>query len=646
MCGLIGAFLAPSNGRIDRTALERSADTLVHRGPDDSGAFVSGDGRYGVSFRRLSIVDPAGGHQPIVSSDGDICVTVNGEIYNHAALRSELQGLGHRYRTASDSEAVLHGYEEWGDAVVDRLRGMFALAVYDGRAPNRRSGRSRDGTGRLLLARDRLGVKPLYHRSTPNGLIFASEIKALLAWPGVSAEVDDQAVDHYLTLSATPAPGTMFAGISKLRPGELLTVDADGIVKTRSYWDPTTGRIDLDDASEQEIATLVRDGLRQSIDLRMMSDVPFGVFLSGGLDSSLNVAMMSEMMDRPVNTFSVSLQGDPESNENEHARRVARHFGTNHREVEVTPDQFVKFLPRMVHHQDEPLADPVCVPLYYVSQLAKDSGTTVVQVGEGADELFAGYNGYAVMSDFHSRAFGPFARLPGPIKRLAASVSSPLMPRHRAEYVRRAAADQDLFWGGAVVFSGRDKAELVRNGGAVDSSYWDVVAGYYAEYDRARPGMTFLDRAIHLELSHRLPELLLMRVDKMSMAASVEARVPFLDHSLVELALSIPSALKYKNGRTKHILKEAAAPLLPSYVIDRPKKGFCGGTTNMIGPAVAEYAASVINSSEFLASRLHMDRVHEVLGEHRTGKSNRGAEVWSLMNLALWHRVWIEGRNS
>jgi asparagine synthase (glutamine-hydrolysing) len=436
----------------------------------------------------------------------------------------------------------------------------------------------------------------------------------------------------------------MFEGISKLQPGYWLTVESDGRVEIGAYWTPTSGGVDLGDASEQEIATLVRDGLRESIDRRMMSDVPFGVFLSGGVDSSLNVAMMSEMMDRPVDTFSVSLQGDPESDESEHARRVAKHFGTRHHEVEVTPDEFVEFLPQMVRHQDEPLADPVCVPLYFVSKLAKDSGTTVVQVGEGADELFAGYTGYGVMSDFHRRAFGPFTRLPAPVKRLAALAAPALMPGRRAEYIRRAAANEELFWGGAVVFSGKDKRRLVRNG-AGDSSYSDVIAGYYAEYDRARPGMSFLDRAINLELRHRLPELLLMRVDKMSMAASVEARVPFLDHKLVELALSIPSSLKYKNGRTKHILKEAAAPLLPPGVIDRPKKGFCGGTTNMIGPSVAAYAANVIRSSEFLASRLHMPYVNELVDQHLSGKAKRGAEVWSLMNLALWHDVWIEGQH-
>ncbi len=636
MCGFVGAFFAPGNGGVDRTALDRSTETLLHRGPDDSGSFVSGDCRYGVGFRRLSIIDPARGHQPIIGSDGDICVTVNGEIYNHTELRSELERLGHHYRTDSDSEAVLHGYEEWGDAMVDRLRGMFALAVFDGR---------QNGAGRLLLARDRLGVKPLYHRSTPDGLVFASEIKAILTWPGVSAEVDDLALGHYLTLSATPAPRTMFEGISKLRPGHRLTVDSDCRVETRPYWDPTSGIFDLGDASEHQVAGLVRDGLRESIGLRMMSDVPFGVFLSGGVDSSLNVAMMSEMMGRPVDTFSVSLQGDPESDEREHARRVAKHFGAKHREVEVTPDQFVEFLPRMVHHQDEPLADPVCVPLYFVSKLAKDSGTTVVQVGEGADELFAGYNGYAVMSDFHRRLFGPFARLPAPVKRIAAAAVPGLMRGRRAEYMRRAAEDEELFWGGAVVFSDREKTKLVRISGG-EGSYREIISGYYAEYDRAKPGMPFLDRAIHVELRHRLPELLLMRVDKMSMAASVEARVPFLDHKLVELALSIPSSLKYKHGRTKHILKEAAGPLLPSDVIDRPKKGFCGGTTNMIGPAVADYATGVIRSSDFLASRLQMSRVDAIVDEHRSGKANRGAEVWSLMNLALWHRVWIEGRDS
>jgi asparagine synthase (glutamine-hydrolysing) len=298
----------------------------------------------------------------------------------------------------------------------------------------------------------------------------------------------------------------------------------------------------------------------------------------------------------------------------------------------------------MVYHQDEPLADPVCVPLYYVSKLARDNGTIVIQVGEGADELFAGYTGYAVMADFHRRLYSPFAALPAWVKRPVAALAPYMLPARRAEYVQRAAANQELFWGGATVFSEEAKRRLLRNGRMNNDhdTYAEIVAGHYGRFDQVRPGSSFLDRIIYLELKHRLPELLLMRVDKMSMATSVEARVPYLDHELVRFALAIPSTLKYHHGRTKHILKEAARGILPNEVINRPKTGFCGGAGNMVTRPIVDHAEQVIANFDWLRGLINIEAIRPLLAEHRSGRADHGMAIWNLLNLAMWHRHWIQ----
>ena len=650
MCGICGVFDMSGEAGITAERMGAMADKMVHRGPDDKGAFVSSDARVGLGFRRLSIVDLLTGHQPMsnVACDrrGDsgreatVWAVFNGEIYNHKDLRRELKARGHTYTTQSDTESVVHGYEEWGEDVVLHLRGMFAFAIYDGRS---NGGRDASSGPNLFLARDRLGIKPLYYTEQEGRFLFASEIKAILAWPGVRREVDWEALHHYLTLSVAPAPLTMFEGIHKLAPGHTLTVHPDGAVMTRQYWDPLSSKIELDDCSEDELVKRLREMLRESVNLRMMSDVPFGVFLSGGMDSSLNVALMSELMDRPVDTFSVAIQDDAASDERSSARRVASHFGANHREVVITQRDFIDFLPQMAYHQDEPLADPVCVPLYFVSKLARENGTSVIQVGEGADELFAGYVDYARMTDFHRRLYRPFAALPAWVKRPVASLAPRVLPASRAEYVRRAAAGQELFWGGVTVFTEEAKRDLLLNGrdGPLYDTYSDVVAPHYDGYDSARPGRPFLDRITYLELKHRLPELLLMRVDKMTMATSVEARVPYLDHELVEFAMAVPPSMKYRRGRTKHILKEAARGIVPDDIIDRPKTGFCGGATNIVSGPIVDYAEQAITTSKWMREVIDIEVVRALLAEHRSGLRNQGMAIWNLLNLAEWHRSWI-----
>lgn len=632
MCGICGIFDFNSNARLSHDLLNNMADTLAHRGPDDQGMYLGPDRHLGFGFRRLSIVDlsPAG-HQPMSNEDGTVWIVFNGEIYNHAELRRELELAGHVYRSRTDTETVIHGYETWGEDVVHRLRGMFAFAIWD---ENRR---------RLFLARDRIGIKPLYYTWQQGRFLFGSEIKAILAWPGVEREVEPEALYHYLTLATTPPPLTLFRGIQKLAPGHTLTVYADGRSESRQYWDPLFPEDNLDGIGEEEIAERLRELLRESIRLHMMSDVPFGVFLSGGLDSSLTVALMSELMDRPVDTFSVAIRDDPRSDEFSQARRVAQHFGANHHEIVITPQDFVDFLPQMVWHQDEPLADPVCVPLYFVSRLARENGTIVIQVGEGSDELFAGYTGYTFMADFYQRRYAPFAALPHWLKQPITAAAECVLPARWVEYVRRAADGQELFWGGATVFSDRAKRRWLRNGYVHQprSTHDSVVRRHYERFDAVRPGAPFLDRMIYLELKQRLPELLLMRVDKMTMATSVEARVPYLDHELVRFALAIPNSLKIRNGTTKYILKQAARGLIPDVVIDRPKTGFCGSASNMVTGVLLDYAERAITGSDWLRSVLDVEQVGPILAEHRVGRRDHGMAIWCLLNLALWHDIWI-----
>src|SRR5262245_52047642 len=371
-------------------------ETLIHRGPDDAGIYLSPDRRVGLAHRRLSIIDlsPAG-RQPMSNEDGTVWITFNGEIYNHLPLRKELEAKGHLYQSRTDTETILHLYEEEGAECVRRIEGDFAFAIWDSR---RRE---------LLLARDRLGVKPLYFAVLPGAFLFGSEIKAILAHPRMTRRVDRAALYHYLTFVAAPAPRTLFQGVHKLPPATRLTVEAEGQIRTETYWDPLAVPADpvAVEGDAEACAARIRDLLGSAIEARMMSDVPFGVFLSGGLDSSANVALMSRLMDRPVRTFSVGFKDHPSYNEFEYARQVARLFKTEHHEVEIGWSDLLEAMPGVVFHQDEPIADWVCVPLHFVSALARSTGTTVIQVGEGSDEQFFGYEGYRRAYVEHLRAF-------------------------------------------------------------------------------------------------------------------------------------------------------------------------------------------------------------------------------------------------
>jgi asparagine synthase (glutamine-hydrolysing) len=648
MCGICGVWeYGAGPGRVELGLVERMRDRVRHRGPDSAGAQIFDGGRLGLGFRRLAIVDlSSAGNQPMRGcEDAGVWLVFNGEIYNHSRLREGLEERGHVYASRTDSETIIHLYEERGLDFVNDIEGDFAIALWDSRRE------------RLVLARDRVGVKPLYFTQASGRLVFASEIKSILAHPEISAEVDEAALYHYLSFLTTPAPSTLFRGINKIPAGHMLVCGRDGSVQTIRYWDalppepPTNGGARA--LSEEEQRAEILRLLRESVAKRMMSDVPFGVFLSGGVDSSANVALMAEQMTRPVETFTVAYSDHEELNELDSARDISRRFGTNHHEVLIGERDMLDLLPALVFHQDEPLADPVCVPLYYVSKLARESGTIVVQVGEGSDELFSGYDKYVKYLRLYERFWRHAERAPRLARRAAGALASPFVSAatgnaEASELARRFGAGEALFWGAAVVFGEGLKsrlvsAELRARLGSLSS--YEVVREDLERVERERPASDFLARMTYLELKLRLPELLLMRVDKMTMAASVEARVPFLDHRLVEHAMGVPRALKVEGRSGKHVLKRALEEILPRDVLYKRKRGFGAPVEGWFrGPSAPELESRVMDSAMRRRGFLDYAYVARLFEEHRRGAREHGFHLWALLNLSLWYERWIEGK--
>ena len=641
MCGIVG--IASRDGtHVDLDQIVAMRDSMVHRGPDDQGLWRAANGEVALGHRRLAIIDlSSAGRAPMSNEDGSVHVTFNGEIYNHAVLRAELEARGHVFRSHCDTEVLVHLYEEHGDDMVHRLIGMFAFGIWDTRKR------------RLFMARDRLGIKPLYWTDDGRRFGFASEIKALLPLLP-RREVDPIALSQYLTFVAVPPPRTMFAGVQKLAPGTTLVVDRDGPQEPQRYWDPLLNRASFD-GNVEDWAAEVLFRLERSIDRRMMSDVPVGVFLSGGVDSSTNVALMSRLVDHPINTFSIGFHDQEQFNEFGWARRVADQFGTNHHETMIDADDLWRFMPDLVHHQDEPIADPVCVPLYFVAKLAKESGVTVVHVGEGADELFAGYATYV---EAHARETSQWRRLralPGPLRKglaVAAASAQSLVPDHEV-YVealgRAAQRNGQLWWGGAVAFYERGlnqimTPELRRELGGTHPR--DVVAAISEDATRGS-ARDELDRLIYQDLRLRLPELLLMRVDKLTMANAIEARVPFLDHELVELAMAVPREEKIRDGIGKHVLKRAVAGLLDDDLVWRPKQGFGTPVSHWFRHELGDQLERQLNHGAINETGwLESDRIKTLLALHRSGRAERSFQLWNVMNLSAWFDHWIAGEDA
>lgn len=626
MCGIVGAFSFSNNGfSVDERYLKRMSDKIAHRGPDGDGFWVSQDKRVGFAHRRLSIIDlsPAAA-QPMSNEDGSLWITFNGEIYNHADIRAELEKIGgHKWRTNhSDTEVVLHAFEQWGIDCIHKFRGMFAIGLWDSRKEE------------LWLVRDRIGVKPLYYSFHDGRVVFASEIKALLEDPGQKRVINEEALFHFLSFLTAPAPQTLFSGINKLPCATWLRISRDGSSRENRYWDPFDAATDFTGVPEEDVSARLIAELRTSVKLRKVSDVPVGVFLSGGIDSSTNAVLFSEGESRPVKTFSIGYKGDYASyrNELEYARKVADMVKADHHELLLSQEDMLEFLPRMVFLQDEPIADPVCVPVYYVSKLARDNGVIVCQVGEGADELFCGYPGWRDAIKFQN--YGQFP-IPNMFKRgaLAALGALGQDSKARHEWLRRNIAGQPIFWGGAEAFTHSHKLRLLS--GRLRKKFenftsWEAIKPIHERFLSKAHNPTPLKWMTYLDLNLRLPELLLMRVDKMNMGVSLEGRVPFLDYKFVEFAMGVPDTLKLRDGTLKYILKRAVADVLPAEIINRPKQGFGMPVYEWFFDRLGETAQQKVGAFLDKTDFFDRDEVNALMA------GGHGPQAWYILNFAMW----------
>ena len=627
MCGIYG-IIQLDGTPADTALLPRMGRVTVHRGPDDEG--MHADGPCAIGMRRLSIIDLAGGHQPISSQDGRVWLVCNGEIYNFRELRRDLEARGHTFKTNSDSEVVLYAYVEYGDSFVERLNGMFGFALWDG------------GRRRLLVGRDRLGIKPLYLADNGKQLAFASEAKALLELPGMDRNLDPSAVASYLQLGYVPAPQSIFRGIRKLPPATLLVVE-NGRAEQRRYWRVPN---DVDRSlTEAQWIERVRARMEQSVRMQMVSDVPLGAFLSGGVDSSGVVAFMARASADPIKTYAIGFGGsraDEYYNELPYARRVAELFGTAHREIVVKPD-VVALLPRLLWHMDEPVSDTAFITTYLVSEFARRD-VTVILSGVGGDELFGGYRRY-LGNHYQTQ----FERLPRWVRagaralgeKLPSDRHSPLLNMLRLAKGFLASTGQsfEARYGSYVqVFSPEATGLLLRNPG---NERYDAMAAAF----RTATGDDALNRMMVVDAETQLPDDLLMLTDKMSMAVSLECRVPLLDHELVELAARMPEEVKVRGGRLKHAMKTALADVLPPDILNRKKRGFGTPMGAWLKTDLKPLLARMLDAPT-VARRGLFDyaQVRSLVTDHEVNRIDGTDQLLSLMNLEIWSRIYLDRR--
>ena len=628
MCGIYG-ILQLDGAPADASLLSAMAGVTVHRGPDDEGAHV--DGPCAIGMRRLSIIDVGGGHQPISSADDSLWVVCNGEIYNFRELRQELENRGRIFKTRSDSETLIHLYEEYGDAFVDRLNGMYAFALWDAR---RR---------RLILGRDRLGIKPIYFWHDARRLAFASEAKALVTLPWISAQLDTDVLRGYVRLGYVAAPHSIFRGIEKVPPASIVTAE-DGRLATRRYWRIPT---DIDYAMpESEWVARVRVQLEQSVQRQMVSDVPLGAFLSGGIDSSTVVACMAAHSDTPVKTYAIGFRGsqaDDYYNELPYARRVADLFGTDHHEIIVRPD-VAALLPRLVWHMDEPIADMAFVTTYLVSEFARQD-VTVILSGVGGDELFGGYRRY--LGPYY-RAY--FDALPQWARRAARRIGRRLpSDRHSAllnfsrlakgflENTELPFAEQYRAY--VEVFPSAAADALLRTNGSRKPDALDAAFQQASSSDG-------LNRMLVIDAETQLPDDLLLLTDKMSMATSLECRVPLLDHELVELAARMPESVKVRRGRLKHAMKRSVSTMLPRDIISRRKRGFGmpmgAWLRTELSPLVTHLLSKPVVEKRGLLAHPSVERL---IADHHANRVDGTDRLLSLIALEIWARIFLDRRS-
>lgn len=635
MCGIAGILEFGPDAHVEASALRRMCDIMFHRGPDDEGFFVRGP--VGLGMRRLSIVDLSTGHQPICNEDGTLWLVFNGEIYNHSSLRKQLIARGHRYQTHSDTETILHLYEEYGKECIHHLRGMFAFALWNLRSNS------------LFLARDRLGIKPLYYRLGPRNLVFGSEIKVLLEYSGATPEFNRRILPEFLAFGYLSNSDTFYSGIQKLMPGHTVEIRQDGTATHERYWDlATPPQVEMND--EHYHVDAYRGLLEESVRSHLMSDVPLGVFLSGGLDSSAVAAITTRITGEPIDTFSVGYTDEAYS-ELPFARTVAEHLGARHHEVLVSSDDFFGALPKLIWHEDEPIVWPSSVALFFVAQLARRN-VKVVLTGEGSDETMAGYSRYAFT--LKNLAFDRLYRNTVP------------------HWVRRCVRDfiADSSWIGSNMRRKLSHTFLARDSASWSSFYFDNFYSAFSEQFQAHlftdefrkqteavsayrnvlgywdsSSEYLLQRLLYTDIKTYLVELL-MKQDNMSMAASVESRVPFLDHVLVEWTMGIPARAQIHGSSGKRILKQAMQGLLPNSIIDRKKLGFPTPWSSWLNGARFEGVERTLLEPRTLQRGFFKEEaIKTMLREHRAHYRDHNDRIWRLLNLELWHRVCLEGES-
>jgi asparagine synthase (glutamine-hydrolysing) len=663
MCGIAGAIWTDPSRAVGHETLRRMTEALRHRGPDAEGSYwadlkcLDGEGTYaaelkcldgvrahsaelkrcegggclpGVALghRRLAIIDVAGGRQPMANEDESIWVVLNGEIYNFRPLRAWLEGRGHRFRTHSDTEVLVHLYEEEGPEMLGRLLGMFALALWDARQ------------GRLLLARDRLGKKPLVYREEAGRLLFASELKALLAVPGVPRTLDPRALDEYLTYQYVPHPRTIYRGMAKLPPGHY-ALWRDGRLEVHAYWQPDFAA--EEDRPAREYADELRTRLTSAVELRLQSEVPLGAFLSGGIDSTIVVGLMRRLTDGPIRTFSIGFH-EPEYDETRYARLVAKRFSTIHEEFRVEP-RAIEILPRLAWHYDEPLADSSVVPTWYVSELTRRQ-VTVALTGDGGDELFAGYSRYQAVALAHG-----FDRLPAAVRRLLPDLLGRWLPpgwrqksllrrwRRFVDGLREPPERRYVEW--MSIFTAAQRARLYNDDFQAELAQSEPPEFLAAALARAA-GRDAVTAASLADLVTYLPCDLMAKVDTASMAHALECRQPFLDHRVVELAMRMPSRLKFRHGRGKRILLRAFGDLIPGPIRRRGKMGFAVPLEHWFRGPLRPMAHELLLAADSLGRNYFRgDAVRQLLDEHQAGRANHGQRLWALLLLEVWAKEWL-----
>ena len=629
MCGICGKIYFDSARQVDGAVISSMSSVLQHRGPDDHGVFVAGP--IGLGHRRLSIIDTStSGHQPMSNEDGSIWIVFNGEVYNFAELRRELERKGHRFTSHTDTETIIHLYEEEDTNCLHKLRGMFAFALWDGRKQ------------RLFIARDRVGKKPLIYTVSDGALIFASEIKSLLKDPSVPTPVNYEAIHHYLTYQYVPSPWTIFQGMYKLPPAHYLTVERGEIVSKR-YWQLSyNAKLQLphlNDYTEHFMEVFT-----EAVNIRLRSDVPLGAFLSGGLDSSAIVAVMSRLTNRPVKTFSIGFD-EPEYNETNYAALVAKKFQTEHTEFIVRPDA-LGILPKLVWHYNEPFADSSAIPTYYVSKLTREH-VTVALNGDGGDESFAGYERYIA-----DKLAGYYEKLPVFIREKIIRSSLSLLPHQedRRSFLRRLkrfvngiadnAERRYVRW--VCAFDNEMKKDLYTPAFGetmASSDSVDLVVNWYAQSDAAG----FLDKTLFVDVMSYLPDDLLVKVDIASMANSLEARSPFLDHRLMEFAASLPPELKLNGLQSKYLLKQAFSPLLPREILTRGKMGFGVPLDRWLRSELKDLIYDILLENRTIERGLfRREAVQLLLDEHIAKRADNSYRIWTLLFLELWYRMFVD----